>query len=95
MTEIMKPGKKKQDDVWLAYETLLSGAPSPLDSILKHLVFLNIYLFVQGELDRKTFSKQLVSSGVNPLDVSFFIEEAEKQKDVLKKNVLPIRYVSQ
>jgi hypothetical protein len=95
MTEMMKQNKKKGDEIWEAYDKILSTSPSPLDGATKNLVFIWMYFFVQGNIEHRVFTKQLIDIGINPLDVSYFVEELELQKKKLKKNVLPIQYVSQ
>lgn len=93
MTEIMKPEKKKKDEIWAEYDKILSTSPSPLDGATKNLIFIWMYFFVQGNLDFRGLTKNLIDTGVNPLDVSYFVEELEKKRKTLKKNVLPIQYV--
>lgn len=94
MTEMMKQPKKQQrDEVLAAYEKIMQTAPSPIDSATKSLVFIWMYFFVQGEVDHKTLTKNLLGVDINPLDVSYFVEELETQKEVLKKKVLPMKYV--
>lgn len=95
MTEMMKQTKKKGDEIWAAYEKVLSNTPSPLDGSTKNLVFIWMYFFVQENIDHKSFTKRLIDIGVSPLDVCYFVEELEKQRKTLKKNVLPIQYVSE
>lgn len=92
MTEMMKPQKKKRDEVMALYYKIMDTAPSPIDSSTKSLVFIWMYFFVHGELDRGTLTKRLLGVDINPLDVSYFVEELEKEKDTLKKQVLPIKY---
>ena len=93
MTEMMKQKQKKGDEIWKAYDKILSTSPSPLDGATKSLVFLWMYFFVQENLDHMGLTKRLIEIGVNPLDISYFVEELELQKTKLKKNVLPIQYV--
>jgi len=92
MTEMMKPEKKKRNEVLEQYEKIMRTAPSPIDSATKSLVFIWMYFFVQGETDYATLTKNLLGVGINPLDVSYFVEELEQQKKTLKSYVLPIRY---
>lgn len=92
MTEMMKPEKKKRDEVLELYDKILRTAPSPVDPSTKSLVFIWMYFFVQGEVDHSTLTKNLLGVGINPLDVSYFVEELEQQKDKLAKHVLPIKY---
>ena len=93
MTEMMKPEKKKRNEVMVLYDKIMNTAPSPIDSATKSLVFVWMYCFVQGEFDRKALTKKLLDVDINPLDVSYFVEELESQREVLKKQVLPIKYV--
>ena len=95
MTDIMKPQKKNRDEVWALYDKIIITAPSPIDSATKSLVFIWMYFFVQGELDHRTLTKNLLGVDINPLDVSYFVEELEKQKATLKKQILPIKYIGQ
>lgn len=92
MTEMMKQQKKKRDEVMALYDKIMDTAPSPIDSATKSLVFIWMYFFVHEELDRGTVTKNLLGVGINPLDVSYFVEELEKEKNFLKKQVLPIKY---
>lgn len=95
MTEMMKQKEKKGDDIWVAYDKILETSPSPIEKSVKSLIFLWMYFFVQENLDHKGFTKQLIGIGINPLDICYFVEEVEKNRNKLKKNVLPIQYVPQ
>jgi hypothetical protein len=92
MTDMMKPQKKKRNEVLELYDKILRTSPSPIDSATKSLVFIWMYFFVQGEITHAVLTTNLLGVDINPLDVSYFVEELEQQKDTLKKYVLDIRY---